>query len=52
MERIFWVRCPGCDGRFFCDYALRHAGVKLECPYCRRHFLPDESKELDERWFA
>lgn len=52
MERVFWVRCPECKGRFFCDYGLRHAGVRLECPYCQHRFLPDESSELDERWFA
>ena len=22
------------------------------CPYCQRTFLPDESPELDERWFG
>jgi hypothetical protein len=49
MERIFWVVCPACEGRFYCTYALRHAGVRLECPHCPTTFLPDEARELDER---
>jgi hypothetical protein len=52
MDRVFWVLCPTCSKRFICDYELRTAGVKLECPYCEGAFLPDESKELDERWFG
>ena len=49
-ERVFWVECPGCRGRFYCNYKeLRNAGVKLECPFCERRFLPDEAKALDER---
>jgi hypothetical protein len=52
MDRIFWVKCPGCTQRFYCDWTLRHAGYDLICPYCHRGFLPDESPELDERWFS
>jgi hypothetical protein len=52
MQRIFWIRCPECNGRFFCDYELRHAGYKLECPFCQRQFLPDEGRDIDERWFS
>ena len=50
MERIFWAECPGCHGRFYCNYGeMRHAGVKLECPFCRKHFLPEGAASLDER---
>ncbi len=52
MGRIFWATCPACRGRFFCEWELRHAGVQLACPFCRRRFLPDEAAALDERWFA
>lgn len=52
MDRIFWVRCIHCDGRFYCDYELRHAGVKVQCPFCRHQFMPGESREIDERWFS
>ena len=52
MDRIFWVRCPSCGRRFFCDYELRNAEVNLECPYCQGAFLPEESPEIDERWFS
>jgi hypothetical protein len=52
MDRVFWVRCPQCSKRFICDYELRHAGVRLECPFCQGAFLPEESPELDERWFS
>jgi predicted Zn finger-like uncharacterized protein len=50
MERIFWVGCPECQGKFYCNYnEMRHAGIKLMCPFCRHRFLPDEAAWLDER---
>jgi predicted Zn finger-like uncharacterized protein len=50
VERIFWVECPDCSTRFYCNYSeLRHAGIKLLCPSCHARFLPDEAKSLDER---
>ncbi len=50
MERIFWVECPHCHGKFYCNYAeLRHAGIKLVCPFCQAGFLPDEAAALDDR---
>ncbi len=52
MERIFWVKCPRCGGRFYADYALRHANVQLICPYCEDEFLPNQSPEIDDRWFS
>ncbi|MBI4320812.1 MAG: hypothetical protein HY675_20155 [Chloroflexi bacterium] len=51
MERIFWVKCPGCGGRFYCDYGLRFQQVKLVCPFCERQFGVAESPEIDDRWF-
>jgi hypothetical protein len=50
MERIFWVNCPECDARFYCNYGeLRDAGIKLLCPGCHARFLPEEAAALDER---
>ncbi len=48
-ERIFWVKCPACAGRFYCDYTLRFDVAKLICPFCQRQFLPSESPEIDDR---
>jgi hypothetical protein len=51
MERIFWAECCGCHGKFYGNYReLRHTGVKLMCPFCRREFLPEEPASLDDRW--
>ena len=50
MERVFWVECPDCHEKFYCNYReMRHAGVKLMCPSCRARFLPDDAASLDER---
>jgi len=50
MERIFWAECPTCRGKFYCSHReLRHAGVKLLCPFCHARFLPDDAASLDER---
>ncbi len=49
MERIFWVECPTCHGRFYCNYdELRHAGVPLFCPFCHARFLPEQAAWLSE----
>jgi hypothetical protein len=49
MSRIFWVTCPGCRGRFYCDYGdLRHKKWKLRCPYCDVEFHQQESPHIDE----
>jgi len=48
-ERIFWVKCPGCAGRFYCDYTLRFDVAKLICPFCKNQFMPSESPEIDDR---
>lgn len=49
MERIFWVECPKCSGKFYCDYELRHTDYKLICPYCQVDFLDKESPWIDDR---
>ena len=51
MERIFWVKCPNCGDRFYCDYGLRFKQVKLACPFCEHRFGVAESPEVDDRWF-
>jgi hypothetical protein len=33
---------------FLVEWELRHAGVKLICPFCSNRYLPDESAKLDE----
>jgi hypothetical protein len=49
MERIFWVTCPRCHGRFYCDYQLRFQEIKLICPHCEHQFFDKESPHMDER---
>ncbi len=48
MERIFWVKCPKCAGRFCCDYELRHSDLKLICPFCQEQFFDVDSPEINE----
>ncbi len=50
MERIFWVKCPKCDDKFYCDYGLRFLKVLLVCPFCEHQFGVSDSLEIDERW--
>ena len=50
MERIFWLKCPTCGGRFYADFILRHDKEhKLHCPFCHLRFFADESPEIDDR---
>jgi predicted nucleic-acid-binding Zn-ribbon protein len=49
MDRLFTSTCPKCRKSFFVAWKLRHAGVKLICPFCGNRHLPEESAELDER---
>jgi hypothetical protein len=50
MERVFWVACPDCQGRFYGNYdELRHARIALFCPYCHARFLPEAAAWLDDR---
>ncbi len=48
-KKIFWATCPQCVKPFLVDGALRHAGIKLICPFCSHRFLPDDAAALDER---
>lgn len=52
MARIFWIKCPYCEKKFYCDYFdfRPHPHRKLLCPYCNRTFLQEESSEIDDRW--
>ena len=50
MERVFWVTCPDCGDKHYCDYELRHKEIKLICPFCGKEFFDRESPEIDERW--
>jgi len=48
-EDIFWVKCPGCGGKFYCDRELRHnREIPLRCPFCQRRFFTHESSEIFE----
>jgi DNA-directed RNA polymerase subunit RPC12/RpoP len=47
-ENIFWVTCPKCGRRFYCDKELRHNTVPLLCPFCQNRFLDSESPEIFE----
>jgi hypothetical protein len=48
-ENIFWVKCPKCGGKFYCDLELRHNHeVPLRCPFCQDRFLASESPEIFE----
>lgn len=48
MENIFWVKCPKCGGKYYCDKELRGKEIKLECPFCHHLFLDKESPEIME----
>jgi len=48
MDKVFWVTCPECSGRFFCDMELRNSGYELICPFCQNEFLDEESPEIEE----
>ena len=47
--KLFWSTCPKCVKAFVVGWELRHAGVKLICPFCNHRYLPDESKAIDDR---
>jgi uncharacterized protein YbaR (Trm112 family) len=50
MERIFWVRCPHCAGRFYVNHLeMRVALIDLFCPTCRARFPVTDSVITDER---
>jgi endogenous inhibitor of DNA gyrase (YacG/DUF329 family) len=47
-ENIFWVKCPKCGSRFYCDKELRKSKIKLRCPFCQKRFLDKQSPEVFE----
>jgi hypothetical protein len=49
VDRVFWVECPECHDKFYCDYELRNAGLDLICPYCKKEFKPEEAPWIDDR---
>lgn len=49
MDRIFWIECPVCGGRFYCDFELRNANIELNCPFCQKLFKVEEGSWIDER---
>jgi len=46
--RLFWSTCPKCMKAFVVEWALRHKGLKLICPYCGNRYLPDDSAAIDD----
>ena len=47
-EDIFWIACPKCGEKFYCDIQLRHSSIKLMCPKCHHRFLDSESPQIIE----
>jgi DNA-directed RNA polymerase subunit RPC12/RpoP len=45
-EDIFWVTCPQCEEKFYCENELRHGTIKLMCPKCHHRFLASESPKI------
>lgn len=41
-DRILWVDCPSCAGKFYCEYELLHSEFKLICPFCHNEFHAKE----------
>ena len=46
---LVWSTCPKCVKPFVVGWELRHAGVKLICPFCNHRYLPEQSKAIDDR---
>ncbi len=47
-DNIFWVKCPECERKFYCDKELRNKEIKLLCPFCQNRFFDRESPEIFE----
>jgi uncharacterized Zn-finger protein len=45
MSHTLWVTCPGCRGRFDCEFGddAPQKKVKVRCPYCDLEFLPEDT---------
>lgn len=49
MSKIFWVTCPNCQEKFYCDYVeMRHKKHLLLCPYCNLNFPQEKSPQIVE----
>lgn len=49
MVKHFEPSCPKCSRRFHVHHEdLRHAHVKLLCPYCGEQFFVDQSASVIE----
>jgi len=49
VDRVFWVECPECHKRYFCEYGIRFEDINLVCPFCKKEFKVDESPWIDDR---
>jgi uncharacterized protein YbaR (Trm112 family) len=47
-DRILWVTCPSCSGKFYCEYDLLHSQYNLICPFCQHEFPAKEGAENTE----
>ncbi|MEB3102125.1 hypothetical protein [Ferviditalea candida] len=47
-DRILWVACVSCKGKFYCGYDLLHSKYKLICPFCKTEFYAKDGLEADE----
>jgi predicted Zn finger-like uncharacterized protein len=44
MSHSLGVTCPGCRGRFNCEFGdAPPKKAKVRCPYCDLEFLPEET---------
>ncbi len=49
MVKHFDPACPKCEKKFHVHHEdLRHAGIKLLCPYCGEQFHVDEAASVVE----
>lgn len=48
-DNIFWIKCPQCGRKFYCDRELRNREIRLWCPFCQNRFLEKESPEIFDR---
>ena len=47
MSRIFWIKCPNCNKKFYAQTAdFRKKNRKLFCPFCKERFTDEESPEI------
>ena len=44
---IYYVTCPECQKKFYCDESLRHIDVELLCPFCGSRFKQTDADRQD-----